>query len=116
MCSFVGMICALCSFVLLFKYVARKSKNQEWNRKLKKHHAALGIVFSVTLLIHSVMSIPLFYRNNPIMIYAGFGTIISCIIIMISGFFIGKKQKAMTWHRIGSVLYIGCLVGHLLLK
>lgn len=112
MCNFTGTICALLSFVLLFKYVARKRNMKKLNMMLAKSHKAIGFLFMLFLPLHTALSFPKLAENGIVMILFGYGALFAGIVLTISGCMIKKNPKAMLWHRWSAIAYAVCLIFH----
>ncbi len=67
----LGYISAVIGVFLLLKVVARKSGNQKMNQFFRKIHKPLGIVLIGAILIHLVVTIPVWDTRAVSVIVTG---------------------------------------------
>lgn len=105
MCNFTGTIYMILGSILLLKYVSRKFQIKRMNLFLGKWHKKTSILFLIVSVVHTITSIPLFSQNSFFTLLWGWIGLIAGFVLVVSGFFIGKHKKALTWHRWAAIIY-----------
>lgn len=108
-----GYLCLICLILLLVKFVTRKCGFQKMNRTLAKIHKPVSYVFLVLMLVHLVLTLPVFKTRELSVFVSGFLMLGLCFLILILCHVQKKAKTRMFWHHILSLGMIIAVVVHI---
>lgn len=109
-----GYLCAAMLLLLLVKFIARKSGAKKFNQVMRRIHKPLGVVLIAAVVLHLILTIPVWDTRAASVIITGCVTAVLIIAMTITYLLRKKYPKTwFRWHRIGAVSMIVLLAAHI---